>query len=276
MLLDQIKQLTHHMRLFGIHNAFERRSQEAQNNRLDYLEFLRLILEEELLSRKNAVAKRLVTQAKFRSYADLEDWDESFDRNLTRAKVTELAQGSFYHNKENLILLGSTGVGKTHLAIALGRRLCHEGIKTAFFSVNLLFEEIAAERAAGKYLAFIKRLNKRPLIILDDFGLRNYTHEEATVFMDLLEERYQQGSLIVTSQVDPKGWGKLFEDPVIAEAITDRLTHPSQKITLKGGSYREKLKNDSSESPRKGDRLSNEGKGKTPTNPKNSKALKEK
>ena len=107
--------------------------------------------------------------------------------------------------------------------------------------MNLLFEEILSEKASGKYLAFIKRINKANILILDDFGLRNYTHEEATTLTDVLEERYQKGSVIITSQVDPKGWTKLFEDPVIAEAITDRLIHPSQTITLKGGSYREKL-----------------------------------
>lgn len=241
MIVDQVKQLTHKMRLFGIYHAAERRAQEALNHNHEPMEFLRLLLEDEILHRKNAVAKRLVTQANFRSMADFEDWDDSFDRGLSKAKIKELALGSFYHNKENLIVLGNTGVGKTHLAIAIARRLCHEEIKTKFFSINLLFEEIAAQKMAGKYLCFIKTLNKASLLIFDDFGLRNYTHDEATILMDILEERYQKGPIIITSQVEPKGWIKLFEDPVIAEAITDRLTNPSQKLTLKGTSYREKL-----------------------------------
>lgn len=112
----------------------------------------------------------------------------------------------------------------------------------AFFSVNLLFEECQAEKLAGRYLIFIRRIKKTPVLILDDFGLRNYTHEEASVLIDLLEEHYQKGSVILTSQVDPKGWAKLFEDPVIADAIVDRLTKPSRQLTLKGGSYRDKLK----------------------------------
>ena len=91
--------------------------------------------------------------------ADIEDWDNSFDRGINKGKLTELALGSFYHNKENLIILGKTGEGKTHLAISLGRRLCHENIKASFFSVNLLFEEILSEKASGKYLAFIKKTN---------------------------------------------------------------------------------------------------------------------
>ncbi|MBK7893118.1 MAG: ATP-binding protein [Bdellovibrionales bacterium] len=87
----------------------------------------------------------------------------------------------------------------------------------------------------------MKRLSSIRALILDDFGLRNYTHDEATVLVDLLEDRHRKGSVIVTSQVDPRGWTKLFEDPVIAEAIVNRLEHPSQRLNLKGGSYREKL-----------------------------------
>jgi DNA replication protein DnaC len=149
---------------------------------------------------------------------------------------------SFLHNLENLLILGKTGLGKTHLAIALGKRLCQEGHATQFLPVNFLFEEIQAAKAAGRYLNYVRSLIKAKVLILDDLGLRNYTHEEATSLMDILEERYHKAPLIVTSQVEPQGWLKLFEDPVIGEAIVDRLIHPSQKITLKGEkSYREKL-----------------------------------
>lgn len=234
-MLDQIKNLSHQMRLFGIHEACERRAAEAVGGALHPLEFLRLLLEDELLSRKDRASKMLVTRAKFRFSADLEDWDTSFDRGVTRQKMKELALLSFFHNRENVLLLGKTGEGKTHLAIALGKRLCREGYKTLFLSTNFLFEEIEAARASGKYLSYLKALIKADALILDDFGVRSYTHPEATSLLDLLEERYQKGVVIVTSQVNPEGWKKLFEDPVIAEAIVDRLVHPSQKIPLNGG-----------------------------------------
>lgn len=243
MMLDQVKNLTHHMRLFGMHEACDRRAQEALAHQLHPLEFLRLLLEDEVLARKDRTAKALTTKARFRFRADLEDWDESFHRDVPRAKLADLAALSFFHNQENLVLLGKTGVGKTHLAIALGKRLCHEGHATLFLPVNFLFEEIQAAKAAGRYLPYVRSLIKAKVLIIDDLGLRTYTHEEATALMDILEERYQKAPLIVTSQVDPQGWLKLFEDPVIAEAIVDRLIHPCQKITLKGDrSYREQLK----------------------------------
>ncbi len=241
MIADQVRLLAHQLRLFGIHGNFERRAIEALNAQMHPLEFLKLLLDDENLFRKDRVAKTLATRARFRSVADLEDWDASFDRGVPKARMTELASLGFFSNQENLLLLGRTGEGKTHLAVALGRRLCAEGIQTAFMPVNLLFEEVAAAKAAGSYLKFLKKLNKAKALILDDFGLRAYTHEEATVLVDLLEDRYRRGVVIVTSQVDPRGWLKLFEDAVIGEAIVDRLRHPSQRVTLKGGSYRERL-----------------------------------
>ena len=148
----------------------------------------------------------------------------------------------FYQNKESLLLIGSTGAGKTHLAIALGKKLCSEGMSVHFYSVNFLFEEANAEKIAGRYLQFIKRLKQLAVLTLDDFGLRNYTHDEANILLDVLEERYLKGSTILTSQVEPQGWGKLFEDPVIADAIVDRLTKPAKKVILKGSSYRDQAR----------------------------------
>ena len=242
MMLDQVRNLSHQMRLFGIHQSCERRAAEALAHQLHPLEFLRLVLEEELLSRQDRTAKILMTKARFRFRADLEDIDFSFHKDLTKAKVKELSELSFLHNLENLLILGKTGAGKTFLAIAVGKRLCQLGHPIQFLPVNFLFEEIQAAKAAGRYLNYVRALVKAKVVILDDLGLRNYTHEEATALMDILEERYHKAPLIVTSQVEPQGWLKLFEDPVIAEAIVDRLIHPSQKITLKGEkSYREKI-----------------------------------
>ena len=241
MINDQMKTIAHGLRLFGVHANFEARADQAVGQGLSHFEFLRLVLEDEVLQRKERVAKMLTTRAKFRSAVELEDWDQTFDRGLTKAKLRELSSHSFVQSNENLLILGKTGEGKTHLAVAIGRRLCADNISTLFMPVNFLFEEVHAARASGKYLGFIKRLSQVRALILDDFGLRSYTHEEATVLVDLLEDRHRKGSVIVTSQADPRGWPKLFEDPLIAEAIVSRISNPSQKLNLKGGDYREKL-----------------------------------
>ncbi len=243
-MLIQVKQLTHTLRLFGIHNAVERRAQEALASNLHPLEFMRIILEEEIGARKLSTSKRLDSRARFQFQAELEDWDGTFERGINKQKLKDLALLNFYHNNENLLICGKTGEGKTQLAISMGKRLCREEITTQFHSVNLLFEEVKAARVAGKYLKFIGALKKSKALILDDFGLRNYTHGEATILMDILDGRYRKGTTIITSQIDNLGWSKLFEDPAIGEAIVDRLVNPSQKILLKGGSYRERIQNE--------------------------------
>jgi len=238
---EQVRRLSHELRLFGIHASFEARASQAASTSQHPLEFLAVLLEDERLARRDRLAKSLTTRAKFRHQADIADWDQSFERGLTRAQIKELSMLAFHHANENLNICGRTGESKTHLAIALGRRLCQEGLSVAFLPVNLMFEEVLAARAQGKIIGYLNRLNQTRVLIFDDFGLRNYTHEEATVLVELLEARARKGPVIVTSQVDPKGWLKLFEDPVIAEAIVDRLQHPSRRLQLKGGSYRERL-----------------------------------
>lgn len=240
-ILAQVKALTHEMRLHGLHASLERRASEALADQMHPLDFIRLLLEDERCHRKEMVAKRLLTKAKFRRSCDIEGWDMTRDRGISKQRLRDLTSLSFLRSKENLLIFGRTGEGKTHLAMALGQRLCWEGVATRFFSTNLLFEEVNAEKVCGRYLNFINNITKIPVIILDDFGLRSYSHDEATILLDILEARYQRGLIIVTSQVDSQGWGNLFADAIIREAILDRLTKPGQSIVLSGGSYRDHL-----------------------------------
>lgn len=204
-MLQQTKILAHKLRLSGLAENMERRCAEFESGNLTAHELISLLLADEDMSRKNKHSRRLESKAQFRHKADLEDWDFSYERGLSKTKMKELMHLSFLHNRENLIFLGKTGEGKTHLAIGVGRRACHDGSGTTFSSVNLLLEEAIATKASGKYLIWIKTIAKKELIIFDDFAVRQYNHEEANIFLDLLEERHRKGITIITSQVHPDG-----------------------------------------------------------------------
>lgn len=242
MKIEHVRKLAQSLKLYGMLDGIEPRQSQVLADGSLPLDYLGTLLEDELRYRQNARSKRLTSRAKFRYDGELEDWDCSYDRGIGKAKLKDLAGLNFYKSKQNLIVLGKSGEGKTQLVNAVGRRLCYDGVKTFFYSTNLLFEEFAAERSAGTYLRMLKKLNKADVLILDDFGLRSYNHDEANILIDLIEERYRKGIVMITSQIDPKGWNDLFEDPVIGEAIIDRLCNPASVIKLKGGSYRPKLK----------------------------------
>lgn len=245
-MIEQTRKIAHELRLLGVLESFTRRCAEAESAGLLPAEFLKLVLEDERTYRKNRVAKALETKAKFRHQASFEDWDTSYDRGISKAKLKDLSQLSFLYNREHLLLIGGTGEGKSHLAIALGRRICAAGHGVMFISVSFFFEEALAAKVSGKYMSWVKSCAQKEVIVFDDFALRKYTHEEAMVLIDVLEEHQKKGILIITSQVEASGWKSLFQDPVSGEAIIDRLTQPSQTVILKGGSYRSKTgsKND--------------------------------
>ena len=240
--MSEIKKQLATLRLSGMHEALEHRLGEAERNDQTHEDFLQSLLEDELLHRSNKRADRLRKRAKFRDKFQLENFEVSPDRGVNKNLLGSFKKLNFITSGQNLIFTGATGTGKTFLAQAIGHTACREGEETYFTSVNLFFEELRAQRVQGKYLNFLSRLKRTRLLILDDFGLRNLTHDEATTLYDIFEERYNKGSMIITSQIRPEGWRGLFEDEVIAEAILDRVISCGTEIVMKGGSYRKNHK----------------------------------
>ena len=180
-------------------------------------------------------------RAKFKDRVYLEEFEVSTNRGISKSLVKQFKTLQFVENSENLLFIGGTGAGKSFLAQAIGHEACACGIETFFISANRLFKEIEMAEAQGTYLTYMNRLSQRVrLLIIDDLGLRNYTHKEANIFYEILEDRYRKGSVIITSQVKALGWKTLFEDEVIAEAIFDRLTACAHMVDVKGESYRGK------------------------------------
>jgi len=239
--IERIKKSINELRLSGIHESLDRRIAEALADNLSYEVFLSLLIEDERQSRKNKIAKKLDTLAQFRRESYFENWDSGIDRGLSKQKVRELSTVGFFQEKKNLIILGPTGCGKTHLSIAIGKSACQLQLSVLFTSLNQLFEDALSHRVSGKYATWSKKTKNIDIIIFDDFGLRTYTHDEAIILLDLIEDRYQKKVHIFSSQVEVEGWKTLFEDPVIADAIVDRIKNPSEKIKMTGGSYRERI-----------------------------------
>ena len=234
--------LLNELNFWGIKESIDYRLSEAIEKNLTHQDFLTFVLEDENLYRRNKRSERLRRRAKFRDRVALEEFNPSVKRGVTKSMIQQLKTLYFVDNNENLILVGGTGAGKTFLAQAIGHTACAAGIECYFISANSFFREAQIADASGTYLSYLKRIKKAKLLIIDELGLRNYTHKEATTLLEVLEDRYQKCPIIITSQTKPQGWKLLFEDDVIAEAILDRLTACAHIVEVKGDSYRSKHK----------------------------------
>jgi DNA replication protein DnaC len=238
--MKEVLEHVNKLKMTGLKESLDYRLKEATQGNLSYQDFLLLILEDEVLYRSNRRSEILKRRAKFKDQATLENFDANPKRGVTKSMVKQLQTLHFMSCFENIVLYGSTGAGKSYLAQAIGHTACHGGREAMFIPMNYLFSQIKASEKAGTYLSFLKRLGQVPLLILDDFGLRTYTHQEATQLYQIFEDRYQKGSTIITTQTKPQGWKNLFEDEVIAESIIDRILPCSHQIEFKStvDSYR--------------------------------------
>ena len=234
----EAEKLLNDLQFLGMKESFTYRLSEVTQSNLSHQQFFTFLLEDEKLYRRNKRCEMLRKRAKFRERAMLEEFKIDSKRGITKSLIEQFKTLFFLEGFQNLFFIGGTGAGKSFLAQAIGSESCANGYETMFISVNHLFREIEMAEAQGNYLSYLTKLSKIKLLILDDFGLRNYSHKEATIFYEILEDRYRKGSVIITSQVKPQGWSTLFEDKVIAEAIMDRLMASSQTVDVKGESFR--------------------------------------
>jgi len=235
-LEEQLGQL----KLAGIMESLDYRLLEGAKSNLSFEEFMRLLLEDEILYRANRRAQSLKIRASFNDNGILGDFDADPKRGISKMMIKELQTLHFMKGFENIYFYGGTGAGKSYLAQAIGQQACLLGIETKFISLNYLFEQYRSSERAGNVLSFLKKMASYRLLILDDIGLRKLTHEESTVLYQIFEDRYRKQSTIITTQVKPFGLKDLFDDAVLAEAIIDRMTSNAHVIEMKGDSYRKK------------------------------------
>jgi DNA replication protein DnaC len=237
MLNNPTLEKLHLLRLTGMAEAL----QEQLKNPLPDLDFesrLGLLIEREWYLRENRRLKRRLTQAKLQQTACIEDIDYSHSRGLNKSNILELARGQWVHQHLNLLITGSTGCGKTYIACAMAHKACLIGFTSRYYRLPRLWNELKMAKANGSYSSWLAQLAKVDLLVLDDWGLVSPDEEQRRDLLEILDDRYQQRSTIITSQLPTTHWHEHLNDATLADAILDRLLHNAVRVELKGDSLR--------------------------------------
>jgi DNA replication protein DnaC len=236
--LHQLENKMRMIKLSGMLETINMRLDQAQKEGLAFSQFLEILLEDEVQHRANKRLAIRLSRARFEEDKNLEGFDFNFNPKLPATYIRELATCQFIERKESVILCGPVGVGKTHLAQALGHQACRAGYKVLFIKANRLLSDLGGGRADDSWEKRFQYYLKPNLLILDDFAMKEFTKTQAEDLYELIDRRHHSSSLIVTANRVPKDWYPLFPNPVIAESALDRLVSCAHMITLTGKSYR--------------------------------------
>ena len=235
-LIKQLKDL----KLSGVAKTFEVRNEQAIKEKLSYIEFLELLIDDEFSNRKENSYKKRTHGAHFPAFKTLEEYDFNFQPNLNRQEIYNLATSEFIRKKENIVLIGPPGTGKTHIGISLGVKALQQGYKVIFTTVSDMMTTLFQSKADNSYYQKLKYYLSPELLILDELGFRKLNEHIVDQFYEIISQRYEKGSIIITSNKTFDEWGNIFWDSILASAIIDRIVHHCHLILIKGDSYRMK------------------------------------
>jgi DNA replication protein DnaC len=228
--------------LWGMAKAFEDQRGLPDIAALSFEERFGLLVDQEVTERKNRQVRLRLKKARLRMTASLEDLDYRSPRGVDKALILELGSCRWVEQHQNVLVTGPTGVGKSYLACALAHKACREGFRTLYLRLPRLLEDLRIARGDGRYGKVLASLAKTELLVIDDWGLAPLDDHGRRDILEILEDRHEVRSTIVTSQLPVAAWHEMIGDPTLADAILDRLVHNAYKIDLKGDSMRKRLK----------------------------------
>jgi DNA replication protein DnaC len=224
--------------LTAMAKALDEQRRQPDIAALPFEERLAMMIDRETIERENARLERRLKAANLRQTAIVEDIDLRAPRGLDKALFHKLAAGDWIDRRQNLLVIGPTGVGKSWIACAFGHKACRDDRSVIYHRLPRLFDALALARGDGRYARLLKNLARAQLLILDDWALAPLTPEQGRDLLEIVDDRHCRGSTIVTSQLPVDQWHQVIANPTIADAILDRLVHNAHRLTLKGDSMR--------------------------------------
>lgn len=243
MLLHPTLEKLTTLRFTGMAAALDEQMQMNSLEGLGFEERLGLLLDREMAVRQTRAMNTRLRKARLRQDGCMEDIDFRYPRGLDKSLVMRLADCQWIKERNNLIITGPTGVGKTYLACVFAQKACREGYSALYLRTTKLFEDLALAKGDGRYLKLLTSFAKTDLLVLDDYGLEQLGREQRHDLLEILEDRHGLKSTLVTSQLPIDHWHEQIGDPTLADAILDRLVHSAHKIKLDGDSMRKKKAN---------------------------------